>query len=341
MKFKIICLKILLLLNAVLWAQQKPLEVESYQEVYGSSNFTRQKELPPFFYNHKILNRPSVNIILIQARYHYHYTIFNIGLMGGDYTQYNLAHEPEWAKPIYTMYATRHLNLKTRIEAGVFASHLGLESVISSESPTLSRSLIAENSPYYESGIRVLHKASHYDYGCYILNGWQRISWNPLYKLPALGAHFQYQFPSGLHIQYSSFFGSSKPDSLKRLRFYNHFNSGYTMGAYEWYASYDIGFESGAFWMSPQWLGIFHYSQNANIACRFEWFYDPKNIQITSEHPLPFNTFGWAICHTIEPQKGLMIRFEPKYYWSKNGFFNVSSQRFYLSAGVSYRLKIY
>lgn len=83
MKFKIKCLKVVLLLNTVLLAQQKPLEVESYQETYGSTNFTQQKELPAFFYNHKILNRPSVNIILIQARFHYHYTTLNIGLMGG------------------------------------------------------------------------------------------------------------------------------------------------------------------------------------------------------------------------------------------------------------------
>ena len=40
------------------------------------------------------------------------------------------------------------------VDAGIFFSHMGMESWISRDNPTYTRSLVAEYSPYYQSGVK-------------------------------------------------------------------------------------------------------------------------------------------------------------------------------------------
>jgi hypothetical protein len=41
------------------------------------------------------------------------------------------------------------------LDAGIMPSHIGFESAVSADCWTLTRSLLAENSPYYETGIKL------------------------------------------------------------------------------------------------------------------------------------------------------------------------------------------
>lgn len=43
------------------------------------------------------------------------------------------------------------------LDAGIYPSHIGLESAVGKDNRTLTRSLAAENSPYYESGARITY----------------------------------------------------------------------------------------------------------------------------------------------------------------------------------------
>jgi hypothetical protein len=63
------------------------------------------------------------------------------------------------------------------IDAGIYLSHIGQESWISRDNPTYSRSLIAEFSPYYETGVKATWAAgSRLTAQLHVLNGWQNIS---------------------------------------------------------------------------------------------------------------------------------------------------------------------
>lgn len=56
-------------------------------------------------------------------------------------------------------------------------SHIGFESAIGKDCWNLTRSILADNSPYYETGIKLGYTSKNeklYLAGMY-LNGWQRI----------------------------------------------------------------------------------------------------------------------------------------------------------------------
>nr|WP_290930803.1 outer membrane beta-barrel protein [Haliscomenobacter sp.] len=57
-------------------------------------------------------------------------------------------------------------------------SHIGFESAIGKDCWNLSRSILAENSPYYETGVRLsLNSANGKWYAAaMLLNGWQRMA---------------------------------------------------------------------------------------------------------------------------------------------------------------------
>ncbi|WP_133272779.1 outer membrane beta-barrel protein [Hymenobacter radiodurans] len=44
------------------------------------------------------------------------------------------------------------------MDTGIFTSHLGFELALSKDNWTLSRSLMAKNSPYYEAGVRITYE---------------------------------------------------------------------------------------------------------------------------------------------------------------------------------------
>jgi hypothetical protein len=65
------------------------------------------------------------------------------------------------------------------VDGGIFFSHIGMESWISRDNPQLTRSLVADYSPYYSSGVKLTWTASskvaaRLD----VINGWQNIAEN-------------------------------------------------------------------------------------------------------------------------------------------------------------------
>ncbi|GAB4125683.1 MAG: hypothetical protein OHK0045_10190 [Raineya sp.] len=83
----------------------------------------------------------------------------HIALMIGTYSQYNLADEQELIRNIYEGNAGFKPFKKYNfgIDAGIFSSHIGFESAISKNCWTLTRSLLADNTPYYEAGIKATY----------------------------------------------------------------------------------------------------------------------------------------------------------------------------------------
>lgn len=57
-------------------------------------------------------------------------------------------------------------------------SHLGFESAVGIDCWNLTRSILAENSPYYETGIKLNYTNKKQDLyiAFHLLNGWQKIA---------------------------------------------------------------------------------------------------------------------------------------------------------------------
>lgn len=135
------------------------LDISGYAEVYYLYDFGRPSpnERPGFLYNHKMHNEFNVNLGYLKAAYSSKSVRANIALMAGNYPEYNLAAESGLMKQVLEMNMGYNWNNKWSIDIGILPSHIGLESAVSKDCWTLSRSLVAENSPYFETGIKLNH----------------------------------------------------------------------------------------------------------------------------------------------------------------------------------------
>ena len=96
---------------------------------------------------------------------------------------------------------------------GIFSSHLGFESALSKDNWTLTRSLNAENSPYYETGARLTYEVGpKLTLTGLVLNGWQNI--RETNQAKALGTQLQWKPTAKVLINSSTFYGNEQPDGL-------------------------------------------------------------------------------------------------------------------------------
>ena len=127
----------------------------AYLETYYGHGFTSPKatEKAALFYNHTALNQPAINLGLVEFSASKSKWTLRGDFMLGTYSQKNLASEPGLLKHIYQFNAQVQLTPKHLLIVGIMPSHIGLESAKNWENPSFSRSYIAENSPYYETGL--------------------------------------------------------------------------------------------------------------------------------------------------------------------------------------------
>ncbi len=120
----------------------------------------------------------ALNLGLVHVGYAKQRMRAALGLMAGTYPQANLIAEPELLRNIFEARVGLKLSKRKELwlDAGVFPSHIGLESAIGIDNWTLTRSVIAENSPYYLSGARLTWTLSKkLELAALMMNGWQRI----------------------------------------------------------------------------------------------------------------------------------------------------------------------
>jgi hypothetical protein len=191
----------------------KLIKLSGYLETYYSSDFSNpfNNEKPDYNYNYKKHNQLNVNLAFVKASYQAKRLRSNLAVMTGNYAMYNLSAEPNWAKPIFEANIGVKL-LKDKdlwIDAGVMPSHIGFESAIGSDCWNLTRSILAENSPYFESGIKLNYTNKKQDVyvALHILNGWQKIAITNDNQKPSVGIQVNYKPSSSLTLNYSNFFG--------------------------------------------------------------------------------------------------------------------------------------
>jgi len=103
-------------------------------------------------------------------------------------------------------------------------SHIGFESAIGRDCWNLTRSMLADNSPYYESGIKLGYTSKNeklYLAALY-LNGWQRIQRMPGNQTPSFGTQLTYKPISKILLNWSTYAGNEQPDSLMAWRYFNN-----------------------------------------------------------------------------------------------------------------------
>jgi hypothetical protein len=338
----------------VLFAQNdtlKKVSFSGYGELYYSYDFSNpaNHEKPHFIYNHKRHNEINSNFILAKANYADKNIRANLGLMAGNYAQYNLSSEPTWSQFIYeaNIGITLSKNKRLWLDAGILPSHIGFESAIGADCLTLSRSIAAENSPYYETGLKLgyRNRKENLNLSFLILNGWQRIKKPDYIQLPSIGLQVNYQPGNNLTFNYSNFIGSDKPDSLHSIRtFHNVFLQYLPQKSIGVILGFDLGTDKYnlrdyEIWYSPVLILRYPINDKSFIAIRGEYYFDKHQIIITTNTINGFQVSGVSVNIDHKINENALFRMEGKVYNSKDKIFSSNLKRnFSFTTSVSIKL---
>lgn len=325
-------------------SSKSTINFSGYVEGYYSYDFANPVNHTKnnFSYNHSRHNQIGINLAYIKANYEDKNTRANLALMTGDYTRYNLANEPLILQNILEANVGIKLSKQKNIwlDIGVMPSHIGFESAISQDCWTLTRSLLAENSPYFETGAKltIINKTKTLTTSFLLLNGWQTIERKEGFNKINVGLQVTYKPSSKLTLNYSNFIGSVYPDSINITRFYNNVYAvfepnvkiGFTVG-------FDFGTESKGNWFSPVIIIKKSLSPNSKLTFRYEYFNDKKQVVINSNNLNGFVVSGASINYDYAVNANCLFRIEAKNYFSNDNLFdaNTKNRNLCFTTGIS------
>jgi hypothetical protein len=306
-----------------------------YAEVYYSYDFGKpdNHERPAFFYNYNRHNEANLNLGFINASYVAKNVRANFGLMAGTYAQYNLSAEQSLLRNLWQANIGVKLSAKKNLwlDAGVFPSHIGFESVIGKNCDVLTRSLIGENTPAYESGIKIGFTSDNNKWflSALLINGWQRIARVPGNNTPAFGTQITFTPNAKITLNYSTFIGNDKPDSVAQMRYYQNFYAllqatdkfRITLGFDYCTEQKSKGSSDYNSLYSPVLILRYQCCKKTAIAVRGEYYKDKAGILIATGTPNGFQTFGYSLNLDYKISDNILWRTEGRVLNSKDKIF--------------------
>jgi hypothetical protein len=266
-------------------------------------------------------NEFNVNLAFVDATLEGSRVRGRIALQVGTSVQSNYAGEPAvgtvsgpgLAQHIQEAYAGAKIGDQLWIDGGVFFSHIGMEGWISRDNPTYTRSLVAEYSPYYSSGVRgVWHASPTVTAQVHFVNGWQNISENNTGK--GTGMRLDYAPTTGTTLSYYNFFSNESGNLLRTL---NGLGARWTGSHWMLLAEMDLGYQDGqAGSKGSSWLGLvgiarLRFAPTVAIAARVERFDDQNGVVIVTGLPAsPFVANGASLGADVSPMPRLLWRTE-------------------------------
>ena len=301
------------------------LSLSGYAEIYYVYDFNKPPDnnRPGFFYSHNRHNEFNLNLGFLKAAYTAKKVRANFALAAGTYMNANYAAEPGVLKNIFEANAGIKLGNKNLwLDAGIFASHIGFESATSKDCWTLTRSILAEMTPYYEAGAKLTYTS---DNGKWLLsglalNGWQRITRIPGNSMMSWGTQLQFKPSEKVLLNYSTFIGTDKPDSARLLRTYHNFYGIFSLGKKLGLTTcIDLGTEEKTssgngvnLWYSPVAIVKYTVDDKWAIAARIEYYDDRNGVIISTGTPNGFQTTGFSFNIDHSPAKNVWLRMEAR-----------------------------
>ncbi|MGB3155779.1 MAG: porin [Chitinophagaceae bacterium] len=335
---------------------KKALSFSGYAEVYYQYDFNKPSNhnRPGFIYSHNRHNEFNLNLGFAKANYSTERVRANLSFAAGSYMNANYTTEPGVLKNIFEANVGIKLSQKKNLwlDVGILPSHIGFESAVSKDCWNLTRSILAENSPYFEAGAKLTYTTDNgkWTVSGLALNGWQRITRVNGNSMMSWGTQLQFKPSDKVFLNYSTFIGTDKPDTARLTRFFHNIYGlfaitdkiGLTLG-------FDMGTEektpaasSSYTWYSP--LGILKYAINNNwtIAGRVEHYNDKKGVIVSTGTPNGFQTTGYSLNIDFAPIKNVLIRLEGRSLNSKDPVFkkgnNVIKNNTFITSSIALSL---
>ncbi|CAD7813228.1 hypothetical protein CHRY9390_02627 [Chryseobacterium aquaeductus] len=325
-------------ISTLTFAQEEnknPLKITAYAEVYYQYDFNNPENntRPGFVYSHNRNNEVNLNLGLIKANYETEKLRANVAFGVGTYMNANYSAEPGVLKNIYEANVGLKISKSKNlwIDAGIMPSHIGFESAISKDCATLTRSILADNSPYFESGAKISYTSDNGKWfvSGLVLNGWQRIQRVDGNSTVAFGHQLTYKPTEKVTLNSSSFIGNDKPDSIRQMRYFHNlygifqltekfaFTTGFDIGAEQ----KSKGSEQYNVWYSPVVIAKYAFSEKFGMAARAEYYSDKHQAIISTRTENGFQTFGYSLNADYWILPNLVWRTEVKHLNSKDSVF--------------------
>jgi hypothetical protein len=313
------------------------LTFSGYAEAYYGYDFGKPKSgnRPDFIYSHNRHNEVNLNLIYAKLNYSASHLRANLTLMYGTYANANLAAEPFPLRYIFEANIGFRLSKKKDLwlDGGIFPSHIGFESAISRDCWTLTRSIMAENTPYFETGAKLSYTSDNGKLfaSVLLLNGWQRIQRIKGNTLPSFGWQITYKPNTIFSLNSSTFFGANQPDTDRKMRYYHNFYGiiqpinqfGITVGMDFGAEQKNVSSKHYNLWYSPAIIVRYVPIAKVAMAARYEYYNDATGVVISTAAPNGFQTHGVSANLDVNILKNLLWRIEGKGYFSKDEVFQL------------------
>jgi hypothetical protein len=291
-----------------------------YTEIYFSQDqhIWEDHERPDFLYSHTSTNHFALNTAVIDFKYSSERVKTQLSLVEGTYANKVTSAEPIGFGALYVGNISYRLSASKNLwlQAGVFQSHIGLESAIGFSNLSLTRSLAAENSPYYESGLNLQYASNNNKWfaSLLLLNGWQTMTLTPQQRRPDIGSQIQFKPNSKITLNHSTYFGEVAVLDSSQTRFYQNFYAQVQLKdkwTIQCQADYGMQ-ETGSNGLNKSWMTGFigiSYQLNEKLALvgRAEMLRDKNNMVITGVNN---DLWGYSFNLNYLLDKHLMLRAE-------------------------------
>ena len=310
-------------------AEELKPEFFGYVGVYYGYDFNNPASLtrPGFIYSESLHNQIALNLALLGARYTGKRVRGTFAIQTGTYPDANYAAEPGIFKNIYEAWAGVKVADNLWLDAGIFLSHIGLEGPNSRDNLTLTRSIMADNSPYYEAGAKLTYdKGKKWLFSFLTINGWQVI--RDRNQNQAIGTQIQFRPSTKVLLNSSTFLGEGRnvPDSLGiRLRYFHDFYVTYDPSK-KWKiaAAFDTGWQEkldgrGGYdaWQGGALIVRRRLWERAGLVGRAEYYHDPAGV-LAPTRAGGLHTTGYSLGFDYLPVPRVILRAEVKEFVDRN-----------------------
>lgn len=306
------------------------LTVEGYLDVYYAYNFNRPaSHVQPYLVSMNRHNEMNINLAFVDLKYSSSRVRARIAPGFGTYMNTNYSNENGTLQNLVEANVgyrvSKHRNIW--IDVGVLGSPYTNESAISKDHLVYTRSLAAENVPYYLSGAKLsVPLTPSLNLYLYAVNGWQQITDQNNSK--SFGTQLEWRPGEHTLLNWNTFLGNERSaiDSVNGLRSFSDVFMIYQKNKWSLtsclYAGRQATGKQPRFWWQANVIAKYQVTPQLSLAGRLEYFQDDDGVVVVpQEHARQFRTFGSSIGVNINPEKNILFRGELRQFFSTEDVF--------------------
>jgi hypothetical protein len=280
----------------------------------------------PYFVSMARHNEFNINLAFIDVKYSSQQLRARVVPGFGTYVNANYANESGTLKNLVEANVGVKLFKEKGIwlDVGVLGSPYTNESALSKDHLAYTRSLAAENVPYYNAGVKAtLPVSSKVTAYLFLLNGWQQIMDQNSNK--SFGSQLEFRPNKNLLINWNTYIGTERTaiDSMEGVRYFSdayfiYKKSNLTMTGCVYYGIQEHG-NKDFDWMQANIIARYQFTPVLSSTLRLEFFKDPDGVLVMPITPAPgYNTGGASIGFDVLIETNFLFRTEARQLISSN-----------------------